>query len=203
MKHATAPGIIASTLLAALTPSALAEDHPYGWRVGTDGEGAILVDFLWEMSHKKFFYDSAFRGAYDNSLRFLEYEFEVPELGFVPFDQAGAEIEIVFTHFDTGVFFRDTANPTLPVNTPGARYALGTTGDAFRTDSIWQVDPYVPGFDLQTDTWGVSFYFTDTTGTYADSQVYTYLLAPNLEVPAPSTLATLLLPLAYAGRRRR
>lgn len=200
------PRSLAAIAVSASTLSAAHADiaHPYGWRVGTDGQGTILVDFIWEMAHTRWEYSQAgpMRGAIDDSLSFDEYPVEVPEAGLVPFDQPGSEIAIVFTHFDTGVYFYDPADTSTPVNTPGAVFELGTTGTTFNTDSIWQVDPTTQGFDLFADLWSVSFYFTDLTGIYADSEEYTYLLAPVLEFPSPAT-ALVLLPALAATRRRR
>lgn len=201
MKTRTA--ITAAAVLAGLGAlSTTAQAHPYGWRIGQDSSGELTVDFLWDVTHKRWDARSGFEGVVDDNLNFEEWPVPNPAIDLNPIDP-GAKIVIEVVSFDAGVKLWDPTDLGAgPISSAGEQYSIGTGGTSFIRGALWQVDQTAPGFDAGKGVWEASFIFKDLSGAHADSQTYTYLLEPA-QVPAPAGALALGAVGALAARRRR
>ncbi len=185
---------LTAALLFCLAGTAMAQHHHHhgDFIIGRDAGDKLVLDFdTDDHLHLEPITSPPLAGWSAAEPGFDDLGADEPGEGIFTLNTAVADIVVNFTSVPDAFKIWDG------LSLVGSSYDLPTPDP--HKHLTWHVDSNDPNFNPAVLDYPLSFYFSDTSGTYSDSDVYTV----TFEIPEPATMAMLGISGIALLRRRR
>ena len=166
--------------------------HPLGQYIYRDQDDRLVMLFPWQNYWPLRTRIPPFPGYMDHDYPFEEALGDRPTQNLFR-THLNAKLQVVIVEFSPGLWIRDPADINAAFRTPGDRITIGLTGTGFITFPWWQLDDTDPDYVPNQEYYTASYYLHDLDGLHTDSEVYSFLLYPNVGY-CPADLTTTAVP---------